>query len=284
MTEDLLLGQKQISKLTFPAKESPWGTGWHLAPAPVTTPQQVLFSLALSKALCFWPLSISSIHCPRSFLLSSVPFPASSHPSSQSLSLFLYFYICASAPTGMREDLYPLKDCKSAARPTPFTGLRERKRACSTGVGGFCMEPKKWGAGVEFGWNAEETVHLCSQIRDRREQEGSKKQLGHWTERQGPRLKSQLSLWLPWDSHYKDPIAIPVRPSGSACFSALQVQESSFFPIHCVDVILAGIKLFLPLTEVGMSLTMEKVRDQILVCGKSGVQLICRAALVYQLL
>ena len=87
---DLLLGQKHISKLTFPAKESPLGTGWHLAPVPVTTTQQVLFCLALSMALCFWPLSSSSIHCPRPFLLSfPVPFPASSHPSSQSLSLSL---------------------------------------------------------------------------------------------------------------------------------------------------------------------------------------------------
>lgn len=87
---DLLLGQKHISKLTFLAKESPLGTGWHLAPVPVTTPQQVLFCLALSMALCFWPLSSSSIHCPRPFLLSfPVPFPASSHPSSQSLSLSL---------------------------------------------------------------------------------------------------------------------------------------------------------------------------------------------------
>ena len=50
---DLLLGQKHISKLTFLAKESPLGTGWHLAPVPVTTPQQVLFCLALSMALCF---------------------------------------------------------------------------------------------------------------------------------------------------------------------------------------------------------------------------------------
>ena len=49
-TEDLLLGQKQISKLTLPAKESPLGTGWHLAPVPVTTPQQPLFRLADRKA------------------------------------------------------------------------------------------------------------------------------------------------------------------------------------------------------------------------------------------
>ena len=281
MTEDLLLGQKQMSKLTFPAKESPLGTGWRLAPVPLP-PQQALFSLALRKALCLRPRSSSSIHCPRSVLPSfSVPFPASPLPASLSLFLHLCF-----RPHGNEGRPPPSQRlCKSAARP-PSAGLRERKRARSTGrgAGGFCMEPKKWGAGVEFGWHAEETVHLCSQIRDRRDQEGSKEQPGHWTERQGPRLKSQLSLWLPWDSHYKDPIAIPVRPSGSACSSVLQVQESSLFPIHCVDVILAGIKLFLPLTEVGMSLTMEKVRDQILVCGKSGVQLICRAALVYQLL
>lgn len=214
------------------------------------TPFVLLYSL--SKVLS------SVLFSPLSCLLP--PF----QPVSLSLSLFLH--LCFRPHRNEGRPLPSQRLRKSAARPTPFTGLRERKRARSTGsgVGGFCMEPKKWGAGVGFGWNAKETVHLCSQIRDRREQESSKKQLRHWTERQGPRLKSQLSLRLPWDSRYKDPIAIPVRSSGSACFSVLQVQESSFFLIHCVDVILAGIKLFLPLTEAGMSLTMEKVRDQIL--------------------
>lgn len=186
---DLLLGQKHISKLTFLAKESPLGTGWHLAPVPVTTPQQVLFCLALSMALCFWPLSSSSIHCPRPFLLSfPVPFPASSHPSSQSLSLSLFLHLCFHPHRNEGNPLPSQRLCKPAARPTPFTGLRERKRAHSTssGVGGFCMEPKKWGAEVGSGWNAKETVHLCSQILDRREQESSRKQLHTGLRGRGP--------------------------------------------------------------------------------------------------
>lgn len=133
-----------------------------------------IFLYSLSKALS------SVLSSPLSCLLSPL------QPVSLSLSLFLH--LCFHPHRNEGNPLPSQRLCKPAARPTPFTGLRERKRAHSTssGVGGFCMEPKKWGAEVGSGWNAKETVHLCSQILDRREQESSRKQLHTGLRGRGP--------------------------------------------------------------------------------------------------
>lgn len=66
-------------------------------------------------------------------------------PPFQPVSLSLFLHLCFRPHRNEGRPLPSQRLCKPAARPTPFTGLRERKSARSTGsgVGGFCMEPKK---------------------------------------------------------------------------------------------------------------------------------------------
>lgn len=57
-TEDLVLCQKRIPKLTFSAKKPFLGTGWHLPPSHLSTPAGAdrTTAKAQSTGLCFLPL------------------------------------------------------------------------------------------------------------------------------------------------------------------------------------------------------------------------------------
>lgn len=260
VTEDLLWPETNL-QTDPPSQGVPFGHWIALGTCARDHPPAAAFRLALTMALCFWPLSSSSIHCPRPFLLSfPVPFPASSHPSSQSLS----FSISPSVlplPQEWGKTSTLSKTLQTAACPRKEEGTLSQQ-GLGASVWSQRSEVQRWGLDGMRRRLYIFALRFLTEESERAVRSNSVLDCG-----------AQLSLWLPltlaalitlWI-----PFPIPV-PSGSTCVFRLTGAEVILFPHSLCRCDIGRDKTVLPLNEVRMSLTMEKVRGQILVCGKSG--------------
>lgn len=269
MTEDLLFARNKLPNEPFQPR-SPLGAGWHWPPVHIPTPAAASL-LGPSTGLCFSPLSSSSVHCPGSSLL------VCSSPVS---CLLLPLQPVSPAPSppvfepcqewGQTSTLS--KAVQTSSPPTPFMDEERKEEGtlnCKHSRPGWQlgrrlqqwareMRRRRGGLRTECGGGCSISV-----LRLRREESQRRLRCSSASDcESGPGFESQLRHRLPCDSGCSDyTTKIPssyFHPPGTPAFQ-LYRPRSHLFLLHCVDVILTAIKLFISLTEGGVSLITEKV-------------------------
>ena len=238
-TEDVLLCQKRIPKLTFPVKE-PFRHWTVLAPCAHSHPPRVTSMPGPEHRSS---LRTFSVPCPGSFLLSfPVPFPASLHPPLQPVSLSLSPSPPVFNPRQEWGQTPTLSKAMQSSSPPHSIHWIKRKEAgtlnCNRNYpawqpgwklvywakqvrrrGGIRTECRG-GCGISvlrFLREESESTVRCNSAPDC--------EAGAWVQVSAQSLAA-LGLWLLW-LHYKDPVPT-LWPSGNTCFSIVLVQESSF--------------------------------------------------------
>lgn len=245
MTEDLVLSQKQIPKLTFQPRH-PSGTGWHLSPLDISMPAGTSFHGPERRSLVPYPfhLPLFAVRGPSFCSFQSHFLP----PPTLQASLPLHLYLGPPQELGQTPGLSKATPTNSLSssihrikkRREERTQLQPGPARLAAGNEGFCSEPKKRGTEAECGGSYSILVFRFP----RKERENIVRCNSALDCELVPWFKSQLSHWLPWGLRYPARLlwyVLQVKTTflyflylqGTPAFCFYWFQGSSFLPSQC---------------------------------------------------